>query len=64
MEGGFYGIITDDGKKYLPLNLPERYRHDRLRVWFKAKLRRNVTTIYMWGEPIEILKIKRIKEGF
>ncbi|RJS90857.1 hypothetical protein CW705_05065 [Candidatus Bathyarchaeota archaeon] len=64
LEGGFYGIITDDGKKYLPLNLPERYRHDRLRVWFKAKLRRNVTTIYMWGEPIEILKIKRIKEGF
>ena len=64
LEGGFYGIITDDEKKYLPLNLPEKYKHDGLRVWFKAKLRKDATTIYMWRKPIEILKIKKIKRVF
>ncbi|MCD6192352.1 MAG: hypothetical protein J7L26_02650, partial [Candidatus Aminicenantes bacterium] len=60
LEGGFYGIETDKGEKYLPLNLPEEFKKDGLRVWFKAKLKR-VTTIYMWGEPVEILEIKLIQ---
>ena len=47
LEGGFYGIIADDGKKYLPLNLPEKYKHDGLRVCFRAKLRKDVATISM-----------------
>ncbi|RLG67596.1 hypothetical protein DRN93_04250, partial [archaeon] len=48
IKGGFYGIITDEGKKYLPLNLPEEFKKDGLRVWFKAKPRK-VATIQMWG---------------
>jgi len=60
LEGGFYGIVTDEGEKYLPLNLPEEFKKDGLRVWFKAKPK-NVATIQMWGKPIEILEIKLIK---
>ena len=60
LEGGFYGIVTDTGEKYLPLNLPEEYRVDGLRVEFKARIRRDVVTIYMWGIPIEIIEIRRL----
>ena len=63
LEGGFYGIIADGGKKYLPLNLPEKYRHDGLRVCFRANLRKDVATISMWGEPIEILEIKKVERA-
>lgn len=60
LEGGFYGIITDQGENYLPLNLPEAFRVDGLRVRFWAKVRNDVMTIYMWGTPVEILKIEKI----
>ncbi|NIQ04784.1 MAG: hypothetical protein GWO20_03335 [Candidatus Korarchaeota archaeon] len=59
LEGGFYGIITDNGTPYLPLNLPPPYKIDGLRIWFKAKPK-PVFTYYMWGRPIEITGITRI----
>lgn len=57
IDGGFYGIITSDGKKYFPLNLPPAYKVDGLKVRFKAKPK-NVATAYGWGKPIKILEIE------
>ncbi len=59
LEGGFYGIIGDRGDKYFPLNLPEEFRQDCLRVEFKAKIRKDVATIQMWGVPVELIEIKK-----
>jgi len=61
LEGGFYGIITDKGGKYLPVNLPEKFKKDGLKVWFKARPKK-IVTIYQWGEPVEILEIKLIEK--
>ncbi len=61
LEGGFYGIVSDDGKKYLPINLDKSYKIAGTRVKFTFKERKDIFTIYMWGEPIEILKIEKIK---
>jgi len=63
LEGGFYGIITDKGEKYLPLNLPDEFKKDRLKVWFKARPKK-VATVYMWGKPIKILEIRYIKSVY
>jgi len=60
LEGGFYGIETEKGEKYLLLNLPEEFKKDGLKVWFKAKLRKRAT-IQMWGRPIEILEIRKVE---
>ncbi len=60
IEGGFYGIITGKEKRYLPVNLPEVFKKDGLRVWFKAKSKKVFTT-HTWGESIEILEIKPIE---
>ncbi len=60
LEGGFYGIETDRGEKYFPLNLKDEFKKDGLRVWFKAKPLK-VSTIQIWGKPIKVLQIKNIK---
>ena len=61
LEGGFYGIVTEKGGKYLPVNLKEEFKKDGLRIWFKARPKK-VATIQMWGKPIEILEIQKIRE--
>gem|GEM_PF-4816924 len=60
LEGGFYGIIGCGGR-YIPLNLPEEFKKDGMKVIFKARLK-DVVTIYMWGKPVEIIEIKRLHE--
>ena len=57
LEGGFFGIRTDEGNEYLPINLDEEYRKSGLRVSFEA-VPVDVMTIQMWGTPVEIKDIK------
>jgi hypothetical protein len=54
LEGGFYGIIGDDGTQYDPLNLPEEYAEDGFRIGFTAIEEQNVASIHMWGTIITI----------
>ncbi len=61
LEGGFFGIITDDEKKLLPLNLPDALKVDGIKISFIAK-HAQVMTIQMWGIPVELLEVKVIKE--
>jgi len=58
LEGGFYGIVGDDGKDYLPLNLGADYRVDGLRVSFESEPAGDVSTIYMWGTPVNLTFIE------
>ncbi|HQD27180.1 MULTISPECIES: DUF333 domain-containing protein [Methanoculleus] len=60
LEGGFYGLITDDGGKYLPTNLPEEYQVDGIRVAFSADVAKDAIGFHMWGTPVEIRSIERI----
>ena len=53
LEGGFYGIIADDGTHYYPLNLPEEFAQDGARVTFTAQ-QEDVATTAMWGIPVTI----------
>jgi hypothetical protein len=56
LEGGFYGLVTDDGRKFIPLNLPETFRKEGLKIRVKGRVK-NVVSIYMWGIPFEIYEI-------
>ena len=60
IEGGFFGIIADDGSKYKPVNLPKRFQKDGLKVRFEGKFRTDLLGIYMWGKLIEIINIKEL----
>ena len=61
MEGGFYGIVGEDGKNYLPLNLEEAYQQDSLNVRFTFERREGVMTIAMWGQAVDITAIERVE---
>ena len=60
LEGGFYGLVAEDGRKYDPLNLPQEYRRDGLQVRVTARPVQNAVGFHMWGTRIEIINIKRL----
>ena len=61
LEGGFYGLVAEDGRKFLPLNLPEGCGKDGLKIKVRGNIRRDVATIYMWGTPLEIMEIEMVR---
>ncbi len=58
-EGGFYGIAGDDGVNYDPINLPDNFMMDGLRIFLTA-IKREGYSYHMWGIIIEIISIQLI----
>ena len=61
LEGGFWGIIADDGAKYDVVNLSSEYQVEGLRVAFRAKPATNGVSFHMWGTMVEITSIQRLE---
>ena len=61
LEGGFYGIIGDNGEHYDPVNLPKEFQQDSLRVYFKADYAKSLVSFHMWGKLIEIKDIRKLE---
>lgn len=57
VEGGFYGIESQEGSKYLPLNLPEMFKKEGLQVQVTAEKASGILGIQMWGQSIRLLSI-------
>jgi inhibitor of cysteine peptidase len=60
LEGGFYGIIGDDGTRYYPLQMDEQYKIDGLRVAFTYEPAKDIVTIQMWGDPVNLTFIEPV----
>ena len=58
MEGGFYGLDADNGKKYLPHGLPLEYRKNGLVVEVTGSIEKEMMSFQQYGD---ILKIKTVK---
>jgi hypothetical protein len=59
-EGGSYGIKGDDGRNYDPVNLPQDFRVDGLRVRIEVKELKGSASFHMWGIPVEIVHIQKL----
>jgi len=59
-EGGFYGIIGDNGERYDPLNMAEEFQVNGLRVHFEVKILHETGTFHMWGKPVSIVNIQKL----
>jgi inhibitor of cysteine peptidase len=59
-EGGFYGIVGDDGESYDPINLPKEFKEDGIRVNYTLKILEDQAGIHQWGTIVEIIKIEKI----
>jgi hypothetical protein len=57
LEGGLFVIQSDDGKTYEPLDLPEAFQKDGMKVRATVRVRNDVGSIHMVGDIIEILEI-------
>ena len=57
IEGGFFAIDSDDGRKYDPINLPESFRKDGLKVKVTARRRTDAMSLHMYGAIIEVVNI-------
>lgn len=58
-EGGFYGIVGDDGKDYDPISMPQEFKVDGLRVQFTANLT-DCVSFHMWGYVVELFSIEKL----
>jgi inhibitor of cysteine peptidase len=61
LEGGFYGITTDDNKNLDPLNLSKEFQVDGKRISFKYVEKKDMASFHMWGTIVEIIEIKELK---
>jgi len=62
-EGGFYGIVTDNNLKLLPVNLDAQYKQNGAVISFTGKVLKKINTIQQWGTAFEISDIHLIKAG-
>jgi hypothetical protein len=58
-EGGFFGIIGDDGKDYDPMDMPQEFKVDGLRVQFTANYT-DLLSYHMWGYIIKLITIEKL----
>jgi len=58
IEGGFWGIVSEDGKNYDPANLGQEFKQEGLPVQITATIT-NRPNIHMWGTSIEITAIAK-----
>lgn len=57
-EGGFYGIIGDDGNNYEPMNLPEQFQRQDCKIKFIGIIRTDAMSVHNWGTIIELKEIE------
>ena len=62
-EGGFYGVVTDKGGKYLPINLKIEYRRQGTVIRFTGKEVKDRVSIKQWGTMFQFDKVELIKLG-
>jgi hypothetical protein len=63
IEGGFFGIITNDARDLYPLDLPGQYAKDGMEVRFIVTEATGVSTIAMWGQPVHVVAMESAGKG-
>ncbi len=57
-EGGFWGIVGEDGGQYLPVDgLPAEARRNGASVDFKFEPARGAS-LMMWGRPVKLTSLQ------
>ncbi len=63
IEGGFWGIVGDDGTNYDPMALDPAFQKDGLRVRFEAVPETDMMSTRMWGTLITLVRIEAVNDG-
>ena len=59
LEGGFWGIRSDDGRKFLPVDgIPSRFRKAGCAIEADVEPT-DAVSMMMWGHPVKLRSIKK-----
>lgn len=56
-EGGFWGLVSDEGEMFRPLEMPEALQQAGVKVSLLLRPV-EVMSFQMWGEPVEIVSVE------
>lgn len=59
-SGGFWGIVSDSGKEYRPVNFPNQLKKEGVRVDIVIKKMKDEVSLFMWGEPVKIVSFSTL----
>jgi hypothetical protein len=59
IEGGFWGIVAADGRRYDPGALPREFQQPGLRVRVVARVVQGRLSFRQWGQAIDIVTLER-----
>ncbi len=63
LEGGFWGIVTSDGKKYDPIaGFEDKFKIEGLKVKGKIRFKKGMVHFHMWGSLVDIIEMEIIKK--
>ena len=62
-EGGFYGLVSKNGQKLLPMNLAKKYRVDGTLLEVKGHIIENMATIQQWGVAFKVTEVNLMELG-
>jgi hypothetical protein len=60
LEGGFYGIVSNENESYDPINLPTEFKENGLQVNYTLKVLKDQVSVHMWGSVVEIIEIEKL----
>ena len=60
LEGGFWAIEGDDGRKYTPINMPEQLKCEGATVKIRGQILKGAVSLSMWGEAIRIISFETL----
>jgi len=63
LEGGFFGLVSKEGKHWLPINLKKEFQQHGAVIKVKGNAIKGMMTIQQWGIPFSITDIELIKPG-
>lgn len=57
-EGGFWGMVDEDGNKWLPVNLSDFWMSQgNIKVLVSFTMNENLVSLVNWGTPVVITEI-------
>jgi len=52
--------VTDDGRRLHPVNLPQEFQQDGLRLRAQVEELTDRVSIHMWGTQVRIIEFQRL----
>ncbi|WP_406663205.1 hypothetical protein [Gallaecimonas sp. GXIMD1310] len=63
LEGGFYGLVDAQGRRWLPLALDQQYQRNGLQMTVTGQPAAGTMTAQQWGTPFRITAVTAVDDS-